>query len=429
MVSFLSDCCWQCTGSRCSPTTSRTTPGTSRGSSRERTRPFKTSIVFAHDREGTSVLFKVLSAFAFRDISLTKIESRPHRHRHPIQFVDGANVGTAKHFEYMFYIDFQASMAEVRAVGDTGVHLLPPRARQLPHGHDAMGLCPSSSFAITSWKLRTVPTTMAIQGQIPFVLRLAFVFRSVSKSLERLGAAPPTKSFWTRNYLLKLQNSLDIAWQSLSLMERTFHRLESKQVDKVASLAAVAAAATDAANRDRLESKQVDEVSANKACVHSAVIIFLAVSNERAAYGALSAYRSSLEICRANMTVFNDMHISVNDKLLDVAGAGEKLQANIRIASGMTRILAIFLGPWIQRINGAEGIPPTMRIAFSFCSEHMWSIKTCADTPFLLLGCGAFSLRRRLKLSMAAMRCLQLQSSEASETLYDWDAWDALPSI
>uniref|UniRef100_A0A0E0GFR7 Arogenate dehydratase n=1 Tax=Oryza nivara TaxID=4536 RepID=A0A0E0GFR7_ORYNI len=77
-------------------------------------RPFKTSIVFAHDREGTSVLFKVLSAFAFRDISLTKIESRPHRHR-PIRLVDDANVGTAKHFEYMFYIDFQASMAEVRA--------------------------------------------------------------------------------------------------------------------------------------------------------------------------------------------------------------------------------------------------------------------------------------------------------------------------
>jgi arogenate/prephenate dehydratase len=29
--------------------------------------------------------------------------------------VDDANVGTAKHFEYMFYIDFQASMADVRA--------------------------------------------------------------------------------------------------------------------------------------------------------------------------------------------------------------------------------------------------------------------------------------------------------------------------
>lgn len=76
-------------------------------------RPFKTSIVFAHDK-GTSVLFKVLSAFAFRNISLTKIESRPHRNR-PIRLVDDANVGTAKHFEYMFYVDFEASLAEGRA--------------------------------------------------------------------------------------------------------------------------------------------------------------------------------------------------------------------------------------------------------------------------------------------------------------------------
>ncbi|KAF8009521.1 hypothetical protein BT93_J0506 [Corymbia citriodora subsp. variegata] len=78
-------------------------------------RPFKTSIVFAHNGgEGTGVLFKVLSAFAFRNISLTKIESRPHRNR-PIRLVDDGNVGTAKHFEYMFYVDFEASMAEVRA--------------------------------------------------------------------------------------------------------------------------------------------------------------------------------------------------------------------------------------------------------------------------------------------------------------------------
>uniref|UniRef100_A0A0D6R232 Arogenate dehydratase n=1 Tax=Araucaria cunninghamii TaxID=56994 RepID=A0A0D6R232_ARACU len=77
-------------------------------------RPFKTSIVFAHD-EGTSVLFKVLSAFAFRNISLTKIESRPHRNR-PLRVVDDANVcGTAKHFEYLFYVDFEASMADPRA--------------------------------------------------------------------------------------------------------------------------------------------------------------------------------------------------------------------------------------------------------------------------------------------------------------------------
>ncbi|KAJ4793666.1 Arogenate dehydratase [Rhynchospora pubera] len=77
-------------------------------------RPFKTSIVFAHNGEGTSVLFKVLAAFAFRDISLTKIESRPHRSQ-PIRLVDDADAGTAKHFEYMFYIDFQASLAEPRA--------------------------------------------------------------------------------------------------------------------------------------------------------------------------------------------------------------------------------------------------------------------------------------------------------------------------
>ncbi|KAK7261247.1 hypothetical protein RIF29_27554 [Crotalaria pallida] len=76
-------------------------------------RPFKTSIVFAHDK-GTSVLFKVLSAFAFRNISLTKIESRPHRNR-PIRLVDDENRGTAKHFEYLFYVDFEASMADVRA--------------------------------------------------------------------------------------------------------------------------------------------------------------------------------------------------------------------------------------------------------------------------------------------------------------------------
>nr|DAD23486.1 TPA_asm: hypothetical protein HUJ06_024949 [Nelumbo nucifera] len=75
--------------------------------------PFKTNIVFAHDK-GTSVLFKVLSAFAFRYISLMKIESQPHRNC-PIRLVDDANMGTTKHFEYMFYMDSEASMVEVRA--------------------------------------------------------------------------------------------------------------------------------------------------------------------------------------------------------------------------------------------------------------------------------------------------------------------------
>ncbi|XP_047317584.1 arogenate dehydratase 1-like [Impatiens glandulifera] len=79
-------------------------------------RPFKTSIVFAAHDQGTSVLFKVLSAFAFRNINLTKIESRPHMNR-PIRVADDGEVGVGmgKHFEYMFYVDFEASMADVRA--------------------------------------------------------------------------------------------------------------------------------------------------------------------------------------------------------------------------------------------------------------------------------------------------------------------------
>uniref|UniRef100_A0A0D6R4T7 Arogenate dehydratase n=1 Tax=Araucaria cunninghamii TaxID=56994 RepID=A0A0D6R4T7_ARACU len=77
-------------------------------------RPFKTSIVFAHE-EGTGVLFKVLSAFAFRNINLTKIESRPQRSK-PVRVVDDLHGGTSKHFfEYIFYVDFEASMADPRA--------------------------------------------------------------------------------------------------------------------------------------------------------------------------------------------------------------------------------------------------------------------------------------------------------------------------
>ncbi|KAK7272284.1 hypothetical protein RJT34_28783 [Clitoria ternatea] len=76
-------------------------------------RPFKTSIVFTLD-EGPGVLFKALAVFALRDINLTKIESRPQRNR-PLRVVDDSNTGTAKYFDYLFYIDFEASMTEPRA--------------------------------------------------------------------------------------------------------------------------------------------------------------------------------------------------------------------------------------------------------------------------------------------------------------------------
>lgn len=76
-------------------------------------RPFKTSIVFTvDDRPGA--VFKALAVFAFRNINLTKIEGRPQRKR-PLRMVDDRNSGTAKYFDYLFYVDFEASMADLRA--------------------------------------------------------------------------------------------------------------------------------------------------------------------------------------------------------------------------------------------------------------------------------------------------------------------------
>ncbi|KAK2974839.1 hypothetical protein RJ640_005623 [Escallonia rubra] len=76
-------------------------------------RHHKTSVVFSLE-EGPGVLFKALAVFALRGINLSKIESRPQRKR-PLRIVDDLNKGSAKYFDYLFYIDFEASMAEPRA--------------------------------------------------------------------------------------------------------------------------------------------------------------------------------------------------------------------------------------------------------------------------------------------------------------------------
>ncbi|KAH6764572.1 arogenate dehydratase 1 [Perilla frutescens var. hirtella] len=76
-------------------------------------RPYKTSIVFSLD-EGPGILFKALAVFSLRDINLSKIESRPQKRR-PLRVVDDSNRGSATYFDYLFYIDFEASMAEPRA--------------------------------------------------------------------------------------------------------------------------------------------------------------------------------------------------------------------------------------------------------------------------------------------------------------------------
>ncbi|MFX6572607.1 prephenate dehydratase domain-containing protein, partial [Acinetobacter baumannii] len=81
-------------------------------------RPFKTSIVFTLE-EGPGVLFKALSVFALRNINLSKIESRPQKMR-PLRVVDDSNRGSATYFDYLFYIDFEASMAEPRAQNALG---------------------------------------------------------------------------------------------------------------------------------------------------------------------------------------------------------------------------------------------------------------------------------------------------------------------
>lgn len=81
-------------------------------------KPFKTSVVFSLD-EGPGVLFKALAVFAMRNINLTKIESRPLQ-KQALRVLDDSVDGFPKYFPYLFYVDFEASMADQRAQNALG---------------------------------------------------------------------------------------------------------------------------------------------------------------------------------------------------------------------------------------------------------------------------------------------------------------------
>ncbi|GLJ46122.1 hypothetical protein SUGI_0971560 [Cryptomeria japonica] len=76
-------------------------------------RAWKTSIVIAHEG-GLDVLMKVLSVFNKHSINLTKLEVKP-RSSKALRVLDVNGGGTVRQFEFVFYIDFEASMANPNA--------------------------------------------------------------------------------------------------------------------------------------------------------------------------------------------------------------------------------------------------------------------------------------------------------------------------
>lgn len=76
---------------------------------KERRRSLKTSVVVAHGGGGLDVMFKVLSAFSKRKISLAKFEVKRHK---SLRVLDVTGSGTVREFEHAFYIDFEGSVMD-----------------------------------------------------------------------------------------------------------------------------------------------------------------------------------------------------------------------------------------------------------------------------------------------------------------------------
>ena len=70
---------------------------------------YRTSLVFTLE-EGSGQLFKALSVFALREISITKIESRPLRANPLLSTGEGT-----KQFNYVFYLDFLGHSSEIKS--------------------------------------------------------------------------------------------------------------------------------------------------------------------------------------------------------------------------------------------------------------------------------------------------------------------------
>ena len=81
------------------------------------------SIVFSFP-EQAGQLFNALSAFALRDINLTKIESRPFKDD-PVKLG-----GIGRRFQYRFYIDFAGGLGSA-AIQNAIVHLQVPRMSKI----------------------------------------------------------------------------------------------------------------------------------------------------------------------------------------------------------------------------------------------------------------------------------------------------------